>query len=294
MASTAFVLSGGASLGAVQVGMLQALGERGVRPDLIVGSSVGALNGAWLAGHPDPAQIDDLAAIWTSLRRGDIFPMQPLTGLLGIAGRRSHLVPPHGLRRLLERHLNFERIEDAPIPLHVVATEVSTGRELLLSRGDAVPAILGSAAIPGIYPPVRMGRHELIDAGVVNNAPISHAVHLGATTVYVLPTGYACDTRELPRSALGMVLHALTLLIEQQLMHDIERFETRVELHVIPPLCPLEVSPADFGRAAMLIDRSYRAANDWLDQPRELRGQHRLLAFHHHSHPGDQDSTPTG
>lgn len=281
--TTAFVLSGGGSLGAVQVGMLRALLERGIEPDVVVGSSVGAINGAWLAGRPDVAGLDELARIWGGLRRGDIFPVRPLTGMLGIVGGRNHLVPPHSLARQLRRHLPYERIEDTTIPLHIVATEVQTGLQVLLSSGDVIPAILASAAIPGLYPPVRVGAHDLMDAGVVNNAPISHAVHLGAARIYVLPTGYACDLRRTPRSALGMGLHALTLLIEQQLMHDIERFERGVELHVIPPLCPLDVSPADFGRSAFLIDKAYDAATEWLAHPAPVSRQHDLLAFHHHA-----------
>lgn len=281
--TTAFVLSGGGSLGAVQVGMLRALLQRGIEPDLVVGSSVGAINGAWLAGRPDVGGLDELAAIWGSLRRGDVFPVRPLTGMLGVIGGRNHVVPPHGLARLLRRHLPYTRIEEAAIPLHIVATEVQTGLQVLLSTGDAIPAILASAAIPGLYPPVRVGAHELMDAGVVNNAPISHAVHLGASTIYVLPTGYACDLHRAPGSALGMALHALTLLIEQQLMHDIARFERTVELHVIPPLCPLDVSPADFGRSRELIDQAYEAANDWLAHPAPVTRPRDLLAFHHHA-----------
>jgi NTE family protein len=280
---TAFVLSGGASLGAVQVGMLRALLERGVVPDLIVGSSVGALNGAWLSARPDASGVDELAAIWASIRRQDVFPVHPLGGLLGFLGRRNHLVPNTGLEHLVRRHLPSTRLEDARVPLHLVATEVRTGREVLLSRGDSVPAILASAAIPGVFPPVRIGSHDLMDGGVVNNTPISHAVHLGATVVYVLPTGYACELPESPRSTLGMVLHALTLVIEQQLMTDIERFEDVVELHVIPPLCPLAVSPADFSRSGELIRRAHAASREWLDSGPPTRDQHRLLGFHHHA-----------
>ena len=132
---TAFVLSGGASLGAVQVGMLRALLERGVVPDLIVGSSAGALNGAWLAGRPSVAGVEELARIWGSIRRQDVFPVHPLGGLLGFLGQRNHLVPAAELEKLVRRHLPYTRIEDARIPLHLVATEVTTGLEVLLSRG---------------------------------------------------------------------------------------------------------------------------------------------------------------
>lgn len=282
---TAFVLSGGASLGAVQVGMLRSLLERGIVPDLIVGSSVGAINGAWLAGRPDVAGVEALANVWQSIGRRDVFPTHPVVGLLGFLGRRDHLVPPDRLARLIREHLPYTYLEDAPVPLHIVATQVTTGQEVLLSRGPAVPAILASAAIPGIFPPVQIGAHLLMDGGVVNNTPISHAVHLGATTVYVLPTGYACNLTEAPSSALGVVLQALTLLIEQQLMNDVERYESVADLHVLPPLCPLAVSAADFSHAAELIDRAHRASAEWLASDPRDHGQRRLLSFHHHA-PG--------
>jgi len=236
-----------------------------------------------LAGRPNATGVEELAAIWQSISRQDVFPVHPLAGLLGFLGQRNHLVPPGGLERLVRRHLPYARIEDAKIPLHLVATEVTTGREVLVSRGEAVRAILASAALPGVFPPVFIGSHELIDGGVVNNTPISHAVHLGATVVYVMPTGYACELSATPRSALGMVLHALTLLIVRQLMDDIERFETVVELHVIPPLCPLSVSPADFGHSHGLTERAYAASAEWLKADPPTQRQRDLLDFHHHA-----------
>ena len=282
---TAFVLSGGASLGAVQVGMLRALLDRGITPDFIVGSSVGAINGGWLAGSPHLAGVDKLEEIWHSISRSSIFPLKPLSGLLGFLGRRTHLVPPDPLEQLLGHHLPFARLEDAAIPLHIVATDVADGVEVLLSRGDAVRAILASAAIPGVFPPVRIGAHDLMDGGVVDNNPISHAVHLGATVVYVLPTGYSCALLAAPRSALGMVLHALNLMTVQRLLIDIERYEHEIELRVIPPPCPLSVSPADFSRTAELIAAAHAAAETWLDSRPPLFGQRRLLGFHHHARP---------
>lgn len=123
--TVAVVLSGGASLGAPQVGMLQALEEEGVRADLLVGTSVGAVNTAWLAGHPD-RPVAELGRIWRSLRRRDVFPAEPWHGLLGFVGRRPNLVPPGPLRELIRTHLPFDRLEDAPTPLHVVVTDVLT------------------------------------------------------------------------------------------------------------------------------------------------------------------------
>ena len=143
--TTAFVLSGGASLGAVQVGMLRGLAEAGISPDLIVGTSVGALNGGWIASRPAGAGLDALADLWRSLSRNDVFPTRPILGLLGFLGQRPNLLPNSGLRRLLTEHLEFARLQDAPIPLHVVATDVLSGHDILLSSGNAVEAILASA-----------------------------------------------------------------------------------------------------------------------------------------------------
>lgn len=188
--TTAFVLSGGANLGAVQVGMLQALDAEGIRPDLVIGTSVGALNGAWVAaGRP----IDDLADLWRSLRTRDIFPVRPLLGLRGFLGRTTALVPSSGLRQLLNRHIPFARLENVPLPFSVIATEVCTGREVQIDRGPTVPAILASSAIPVVFRPVEIDGRMLIDGGIVDNTPISKAIAFGATDVWVLST--SCRSR---------------------------------------------------------------------------------------------------
>lgn len=264
----AFVLSGGASLGAIQVGMLRALYERGIAPELIVGSSVGAVNGAYIASRPATIQTaEDLAGIWRSLRTFRVFPPNPATAFMALMGRRDHLIPNGGLKRLLATHLQFELLEDAPIPFHVIATDVRSGRELRLSKGDAAAAVLASAAIPGIYPAVRFGRADLFDGGVSNNTPISDAADLGATKIYVLPTGITCELPSPPQAAVAMIIHAITLLVNQRLAADIEYFAGSAELIVLPPPCPLEVLPSDFSRADHLIEQGYTLARTALADP---------------------------
>ncbi|OMC48063.1 alpha/beta hydrolase [Mycobacterium sp. IS-2888] len=279
---TAFVLSGGASLGAIHVGMLLALADEGESPDLIVGTSVGAVNGGWIASRPDAAGIRGLADLWVSLSRRDIFPTHPLAGALGMLGRRSHLVPNTGLRRLLAEKLEFERLEDAPVPLHVVATDVISGTDVRLSSGDAVDAIAASAAIPGVFPPVRIDGRHLMDGGVVNNTPISHAVKLGADRIWVLPTGYSCDLPAAPKTAVNMALHAMTLAVNHRLAVDVERFERDIDLRVIRPLCPVATSGADFSHGATLIERSHAATREWLAARPPAEGQAGLLEPHRH------------
>jgi NTE family protein len=246
--------------------MLTALYERGIAPDVIVGTSAGALNGAFIASRPQtPATADELGEVWRGLRRGQVFPLNPLTGLLGFLGSKDHLVPDSGLRRLIDEHIEHERLEDMALPLHVVAVDVLTGEELRLSSGPAADAVMASAAIPGVLPPVRWGDLDLVDGGVANDTPISHALELGAEEIYVLPTGHACALEEPPRGALAMVLHALSLLTHRRLIDDIEKHRDQVDLIVLPPPCPLEIPPIDFSRADELISRSYDDATEFLD-----------------------------
>jgi NTE family protein len=263
----AFVLSGGASLGAIQVGMLEALYEREIEPDLIVASSAGALNGAFVADRPQvPATAHELAEVWLGIGRGEVFPLNPLTGFLGFLGLKDHLVPEGSLRRIVEARVGFEQLEAAPIPFHVIATDALSGREVRLSRGSSIDAVMASAAIPGVFPPVHWDGRELIDGGVSNNTPITDALELGAETVYVLPTGTACDLPEPPRGALGMLLHAMSLLIMRRLLIEIELLRDRCELIVLPPPCPLQISPIDFGRSAELIAGGLEGAGSYLDR----------------------------
>jgi NTE family protein len=263
---TAFVLSGGGSLGAIQVGMLRALYERGVEPDLIIGASVGALNGAFIASRPaTPQTTDALAAIWGGIARSRVFPLNPLSGFFGFFGARDYLVSDHGLRDLVREQIEFGSLEDAPTPFHVIATDLLSGRELRISRGDALAAVLASTAIPGVFRPVSWNGRKLIDGGVANNTPIAHAIELGAERIYVLPTGNACDLPDAPRGAVAMLLHAMSLLIMRRLLVEIETLREHAELIVLPPPCPITVAPIDFNHADELIRRAYTDGCDYLD-----------------------------
>lgn len=277
--TTAFVLSGGGSLGAVEVGMLLALAEHGITPDVLIGTSVGAVNAGWLASGAALADIESLAEVWMSIGREDVFPTAPLRGLLGFLGRRKHLVPPDRFRALLARNLAFAKLEDAAIPVRVVTTDLLSGEEVLLGEGDAVDAIAASAAIPGVFPPVHSGGRVLVDGGASNNVPISHAIDLGASIIYVLPTGYASALTEPPQGALATALQALTLVLQQRLATDITRYAGAVDLRVVPPLCPLAISPLDFTHTASLITRARISTRAWLTHP---TGDASVLSPHNH------------
>ncbi len=277
-----FVLTGGASLGAVQVGMLQALARRGIRPDFLIGSSAGALNAAFIAGAEWPAGTAELEQIWLALSRRDVFPMGPMSSLLGLFGRREHVISPSGVEGLIRKHIAYEHLEDAAIPVHVMATDVLTGAEVRISRGPVVAALRASTAIPGVFPPVRIGHHYLMDGGVANNAPLSHAIDLGADLVYLLPAGYACGLRKPPPSALGMAVHAISLVLNQKLMDGLERCSESARVKVVPPVCPITISPIDFGHAAELIARARESTARWLGQGEPLRANLKRLPAHNH------------
>lgn len=282
MGTVAFVLSGGASLGAIQAGMVEALYERGIVPDLICGSSVGAINGAFLASRPPTVETArELADVWRGLRRSSVFPTNPVTGLLGLAGRRDSLLPDSGLERVVRRQLQFDRLQDAAIPLHVTATDLLTGEAVRLSRGDAQDAILASAAIPGVLPPVAWHGLHLVDGGVADNTPLTHALELGASEIYVLPTGSACALAEPPHGAIGMMVHAITVLIRRRMFDDILNHAGGAELTVLPPPCPLTVLPLDFSRADALITTARADARAFLDGGRAMGDAHPLRPHRH-------------
>ena len=222
---------------------------------------------------------------------GDVFPLEPARLGAAAFGRARSLCANGALRRLIQDHLPFERLEDALIPLHVVTTDVRSGEEVVLSEGAAVDAIVASAAIPAVFPSVRIGGRDLVDGGVADNAAVSHAVTLGADVVYVLPTGYACALQEAPSSPLASALQALTLLIEQRLVLEVAHFAHRADIRVLPPLCPLTVSSADFRHGALLVDRARSESSRWLDEGGSGRANpERFLSLHSHSFTFDPPS----
>lgn len=245
--------------------MLKALISSGLRPSFVVGASVGAINGTFFAADPTPAGVQHLETIWRSLRRGDVFPIRPLQGLLGFVSRRNYLVSSGPFARLLEGSFPVERLEQTEIPCHVVATDLLDGSVVTLSSGPVVDALLASTAIPGIFPPVQLDGRFLVDGGVASNTPIATAVSLGAKRLIVLPTGFSCSLTRPPGGVVGTALHALNLLINRELAEDMDRVSGRVKRIVLPPVCPLTVSAYDFSQTAELIERSEDLTTRWLE-----------------------------
>jgi len=264
---TALVLAGGGSFGAIQVGMLRALVAHGLDVDMVVGCSVGALNGAYYAGMPNANGIEKLEAIWRGLHRRDIFPIT-WGSAFGFVRRRDFLVGTHGLRRLLDGHLPFRYLEQAAIPIHVVATDVLTGDAVVLSSGPATDAIIASSAVPAAFAPVRVGAQYLVDGAITCNTPVKVAVKLGAKRLVVLPTGFACALTSPPQGAIASALHALTLLIARQMVVELESIGDEVDYHIVPTLCPLAGSPYDFSQTSALIEQAAERTARWITNGR--------------------------
>ena len=264
-AKTAFVFAGGGSYGAIQVGMMHSLAARGISADMVVGSSVGALNGAYYAGDPTLKGVLQLETIWRGLTRHDVFPVTWRT-LLGFLRRRDFLIPHDGIQKLIDDHLPYRNLQDAELPVHIVATDIVTGDSVVLSEGSAALAIIASTAIPGAFAPVPYKNFYLADGAISSNTPIKIAIAKGATRLIILPTGYACSTGTPPTGAVANALHALTLLIARQLVSELEDIGPEIEYYVVPPLCPLVGSPYDFSRTSDHIERAIASTDAWLAQ----------------------------
>jgi NTE family protein len=262
---TAFVFAGGGSFGAIQVGMMHSLAAHGISADMVVGSSVGSLNGAFYAGNPTLEGVLELENIWRGLQRRDVFPIN-WRSLLSFIRRRDFLIPHDGIQKLVDDHVPYRNLEDAKLPIHIVATDIITGDSVVLSEGSAAQAIVASTAIPGAFAPVQYKDYYLADGAISSNTPIRVAVAKGATRLIILPTGYACAMHAPPVGAVANALHALTLLIARQLVIELEDLAPNIEYFVPPPLCPLVGSPYDFSRTADHITRAIDSTDAWLAQ----------------------------
>jgi NTE family protein len=277
-AKTAFVFAGGGSFGAIQVGMMRSLADHEIAADMVVGSSVGALNGAFYASDPTPGGVERLADIWRGLRRRDVFPLSFRT-LLGFLWRRDFLISHDGIRKLVDDHIPYRNLEEAKLPVHIVTTDILTGDAVVFSEGSTAEAIVASTAIPGAFSPVHYKDHFLADGALSSNTPVRVAVKKGARRLIILPTGHACANDAPPVGAVANALHALTLLIARQLVDELENLGPEIEYFVVPPLCPLVGSPYDFSRTADHIERARQSTDAWIanggltlrEIPHELR-----------------------
>ncbi|HTX30696.1 MAG TPA: patatin-like phospholipase family protein [Solirubrobacteraceae bacterium] len=230
----AFVLGGGGVLGAHEVGMLRALAEREIHPDLILGTSVGAINGAVFAGDPSTGGVERLSRLWADTRLSEVTPGGVLRRVSTLARSGTHLESFQLARARLEEALPVKRIEDLAIPYQCVAASIERAAEHWFTHGDLADAVLASCAVPGILPPVRIGEEHYIDGGIVNSIPVARAVGLGATTIYVLQVGRLEKPLQPPRWPWEVGLVAFEVARRHRFAYDLQSLPDGVALHVLP------------------------------------------------------------
>jgi NTE family protein len=246
--------------------MLDALCDRGIRPDRVFGASVGAINGAAYAGDPTKEGIERMCRIWRDLKGTDIFPRSALDGPWAFFQKRASVHSNSGLRAIIEAGIDFEHLEDTTIPFEVVTTSLTDGRERWLAHGDAIQSILASSAIPSIFPPVVIDGDVLIDGGVVNNVPISRAILTGCTRIYVLLCGPLHFHPPPPRRPAEAALTAFFVAMHARFVRELAMLPPGVEVVVFNGGGEPSAQYRDFSATATLIEEGRTEVADVLDR----------------------------
>lgn len=265
-----FVLSGGGNLGAVQVGMLRALLEHGIQPDLVVGCSVGALNGAALADEPSLVGVARLEQVWRNVDGNNLMPRNWMPNAVAMARKGEAVHDSEGLRRLVEGAMAARDFTDLQVPFECVATDIDGVDERWFSAEDGSPlidAILASSAMPALYPAVEIGGRRYLDGAIVNDVPVTRAVERGAKTLYVLQVGSFSRPRAEPRRPLDVAVQAYWIARHYRYKRDLEAIGAMPDLtlHVLPHGQPLVMRYNDFTRTPELIATAYEASSAYLD-----------------------------
>lgn len=267
----AFVLGGGGVRGAVEVGMLQALLEAGIVPDLVVGTSIGAINGAVVAADPSQRAIEILTEAWASPTANAVYGDSWTRQLRRLAVTRTHLHSAEPLRRLLEGALGGETtFADLAVPLRVVAASIERAAEHWFDSGPVVDAVMASASVPGLLPPTRIGEEHFIDGGIVNSIPVEAALMRGAATVFVLQVGRVEEPLEVPRNAVETARVAFEVARRHRYTRDLARLPDTIGVHLMPTgLTPEDASAASYRKTAgtpRRIRQAHRASAAYLER----------------------------
>ncbi|MCU1356500.1 MAG: Patatin [Acidimicrobiales bacterium] len=263
---TAFVLSGGGNLGALQVGMLRALMERRIEPDLVLGCSVGALNGAAIAADPSLAMVGRLQDLWRTIADKDVMPAGFLPTTVQLARKRVAIHDMAALREVVEDVLPARRFEELVVPFQCVAAALSDGpAETWFDHGLLVDPILASAALPAVYPPVEIDGVKYLDGAIVNDVPVSRAVELEADRIFVLHVGSWDRPRPEPKRPIDMAMYAYWLARRSRFQRDLASIPAEIEVLVLPPGGTPLIRYNDFGHSDQMIATAYQATAAFLD-----------------------------
>lgn len=230
----AFAFSGGASLGAIQVGMLRALHMVGIHPDLLLGTSVGALNAAVIADRGFTAGLQALEALWARVQRSDIFDGAAFDQLLCLLQTGQSLFRHDRLNKLIAETLHARTFAELQLPLGVIATEVRSRRRTLFTTGNLRPALLASSAIPGLFPSVQMNQRRYVDGCFAANVPLAAALEMGAASLVVLHTGNRCSANQSARRLTDRLLATVAKALHQQALREAPLVAQQIPLIYLP------------------------------------------------------------
>ena len=270
-AETVFVLGGGGHLGAHEVGLLRALIERNIVPDAIIGTSIGAVNGALFAAAPTTESVHELTRLWTSIEAARVFDASIVDRALTLARTKTHLVENDTFRQLLADALPAERIEDLAVRFECVAACIETAAARYFTTGPLVDAVLASSAVPGLLPPVEIDGAHFLDGGLVASIPLDRALRLNATTIYVLQVGRIEEPLSAPTRPWEVAMIAFEISRRHRFAEALAAVPDGVEVHVLPTGEPKQFSDLSQYRfradqVEERIDRSYEAASRYLEE----------------------------
>ena len=231
---TAFVLGGGGVLGSTQVGMLRALAAHGVRPDLVVGTSIGALNGAFAAADPTPRGAARLAEVWDAVAAERVFVENPVRQAARVARSRTHLLSHAPLRHVVDAYLPVDTFDEHAVPFQCVAARVEDASARWFSTGPLVDPVVASCSVPGLFPPVVIGDGHYLDGGLVHSIPVGRALALGATRVFVLQVGRVEQPLRPPRLPWEVGIVAFEIARRHRFVEEMATLPPAVETHVLP------------------------------------------------------------
>jgi NTE family protein len=261
-----YVLGGGGSLGAVQVGMLQALAEQDIAPAVVAGTSVGSLNGAVVALDPTSA-ANRLSHLWLRITREQVFPGGLLAQMRSLQHTKTHLFPSTGLAAVIADFLGADTtFADLTLPFAAVAMDIATARPHVMREGPLVPTLLASAAIPGIFPPVQLGALQLYDGGLVANVPMRQALDMGARSLVVLDCNFPGHVPAPPATMAEVLFYTAMVAIRSQAVFEAPLVAADVPVVYLHGPEPHPVSPLDFHHTSTLIESAYEAARSFLNE----------------------------
>jgi len=245
--------------------MLRALVEHGIQPHRIVGCSVGAINGAAFAADPTLRAVDHLDAIWRDLDSRDLVARTSIRNAVALARRGQGLNDHDGLRAVIERVLFVRRFDQLRMPFECVATNIREAAEHWFAAGDLTDALVASASVPVLFPPVEIDGEWYLDGGVLKDVPLPRAVELGATTIYVLGTGRLGQPWNAPKRPLGMAFQASWIARKHRFQQDLAAVPDHVVVHLLPDGDPPATTRIhDLSHTAQIIDAAYTASSSYL------------------------------